>query len=135
MLIVVIKKRWVFIINQRKLSISKKLVNKYLNSINFQNQQNSQKWNYIWPCSWAFSSGRKIYTFSWGRKIYTFYEIFIFNPIPAGQFDPPSPSFFLHNTFCDFSNMPKALHLGLKPGFNTNCLSPQADCLNDCFCL
>ena len=27
------------------------------------------------------------------------------------------------------------LPLGLKPGFNTNCLSSQAHCLNDCFCL
>ena len=37
--------------------------------------------------------------------------------------------------FFDFSYIPKALPLGLKPGFNTNCLSPQAHCLNDCFCL
>ena len=37
--------------------------------------------------------------------------------------------------FSDFSYIPKALTLGLKLGFNTNCLSPQAHCLNDCFCL
>ena len=45
--------------------------------------------------------------------------------------------FFLHNSksiglrqlkFSDFSYIPKALPVGLKPGFNTNCL-------NDCFCL
>ena len=50
----------------------------------------------------------------------------------GGQFDPPC-SFFLHNSksiglrllkFSDFSYRPKALPLGLKPGFNTNCLSP-----------
>ena len=60
----------------------------------------------------------------------------------GGQFDPPV--FFLHNSksiglsllkFSEFSYIPKALPLGLKPGFNTNCLSPQAHCLNDCFCL
>ena len=28
--------------------------------------------------------------------------------------------------YSDFSYIPKALPLGLKPGFNTNCLSPQA---------
>ena len=53
-------------------------------------------------------------------------------------------SFFLHNSksiglrllkFSNFSYIPKALPLGLKPGFNTNCLSPQANCLNDCFFL
>ena len=37
--------------------------------------------------------------------------------------------------FSDFSYIPKALPLGLKPGFNTNCLSPQEHCLNDCFFL
>ena len=70
-----------------------------------------------------------------------------FNPIPAGgggQFAPPPVVFFLHNSksiglrllkFSDFSYIPKALPLGLKPGFNTNCQSPQAHCLNDCFCL
>ena len=61
----------------------------------------------------------------------------------GGQFDPPC-SFFLHNSkstglrllkFSDFSYIPKALLLVLKPGFNTNCLSPQAHCLNDCFFL
>ena len=69
-----------------------------------------------------------------------------YNPIPAGgwgQFDPP-PVVFLHISksiglrllkFSDFSYIPKALPLDLKPGFNTNCLSPQAHCLNDCFCL
>ena len=60
------------------------------------------------------------------------------------QFAPPPVVFFLHNsksiglrlsTFSDFSYIPKALRLGLKPGFNTNCLSPQAHCPNDCFCL
>ena len=73
-------------------------------------------------------------------------KVSFFNPIPAGgggQFDPPC-SFFLHNSksiglrllkFSDFSYLPKALPLGLKLGFNTNCLSPQAHCLNDCFCL
>ena len=65
-----------------------------------------------------------------------------FNPIHAGggEFDPPLCSFFLHNSksiglrllkFSDFSYIPKALPLGLEPGFN--CLSPQAHCLNDCF--
>ena len=61
----------------------------------------------------------------------------MFNPIPAGwggQFDPP-PVVFLHNSksmglrllkFSDFSYIPKALSLGLKLGFYTNCLSPQA---------
>ena len=29
----------------------------------------------------------------------------------------------------------QALPLGLKPDFYTNCLSPQAHCLNDCFFL
>ena len=62
----------------------------------------------------------------------------------GGQFDPPSCSFFLHNSksiglrllkFSDLSYILKALPLGLKLGFNTNCLSPQAHCLNDCFCL
>ena len=61
----------------------------------------------------------------------------------GGQFAPPL-WFFLHNSksiglrllkFSDFSYIPKALPLGLKPGFNTNCLSPQAYCLNDCFFL
>ena len=51
---------------------------------------------------------------------------------------------FLHNSksiglrllkFSDFSYIPKALPLGLKPGFNTNCLSPQAHCLNEYFFL
>ena len=60
-----------------------------------------------------------------------------------GQFDP-HPVVYLHNSksiglrllkFSDFSYIPKALPLGQKPGFNTNCLSPQAHCLNDCFCL
>ena len=54
------------------------------------------------------------------------------------------PVVFLHNSksiglrrlkFSDFSYIPKALPLGLKPGFNTNCLSPQAHCLNDYFFL
>ena len=62
----------------------------------------------------------------------------------GGQFDPPPPVVFLNNSksiglrlldISDFSYIPKALPLGLKPGFNTNCLSPQAHCLNDCFCL
>ena len=56
-----------------------------------------------------------------------------FNPFPAGgggQFDPPC-SFFSYNSksiglkllkFSDFSLIPK----GLKPGFYTYCLSPQA---------
>ena len=70
-----------------------------------------------------------------------------FNPIPAGggggQFAPP-PVVFLNDSksigmrllkFSDFSYIPKALPLGLKPGINTYCLSPQAHCLNDCFCL
>ena len=64
---------------------------------------------------------------------------FYFNPIPAGggggQF-----VVFLHNSksiglrllkFSDFSYIPKPLPLGLKLGFYTNCLSPQAHCLND----
>ena len=51
---------------------------------------------------------------------------------------------FLHNSksiglrllkFSDFSYIPKALPLGLKPDFNTNSLSPQAHCLNDWFFL
>ena len=37
--------------------------------------------------------------------------------------------------FSDFSYIHTALPLGLKPGFNTNCLSPQARCLNECFFL
>ena len=69
-----------------------------------------------------------------------------FNPIPAGgvvNFTPPCS--FLHNSkriaglrlfkFSDFSYIPKALPLGLKPGLNTICLSPQAHCLNDYFFL
>ena len=57
-------------------------------------------------------------------------------PIPAGG----GGNFFLHNSkkavkFSDFSFIPKALPLALKPGFNTNGLSPQAHCLNDCFFL
>ena len=68
------------------------------------------------------------------------------NPIPAGggvNLTPP-PVVFLHNSksiglrllkFSDFSYIPKALPLDLKPGFNTNYLSPQANCLNDCFFL
>ena len=61
----------------------------------------------------------------------------------GGQFDPPC-SLFLHNSksiglrllkFSDFSYIPKALPLGLKPGFNTNCLSLQAHYLNDFFFL
>ena len=58
-------------------------------------------------------------------------KTFPFNPIPAGggQFAPP-PVVFLHNSKSiglgrlKFSYVPKALPLGLKPGFNTNCLSP-----------
>ena len=59
----------------------------------------------------------------------------------GGQFDPPV--FFLHNLksiglrllkFSDFSYIPKALSLGLKPGFDTNCLSSQAHCLNAFSC-
>jgi len=54
---------------------------------------------------------------------------FMINPIPAGggvNLTPPC-SFFLHNSksiglmllkFSDFSYIPKALPLGLKPGFN-----------------
>ena len=70
--------------------------------------------------------------------------IHVLNPIPAGgggvNFTPLY--LFLHNSksislgllnFFYFSFIPKALPLGLKPGFNTNCLSPQAHCLNDCF--
>ena len=64
----------------------------------------------------------------------------VINPIPAGggQFAPPVV--FLHDSksiglrllkFSDFSYIPKALPLGLKPGFNTNCMSPQGHCLND----
>ena len=34
--------------------------------------------------------------------------------------------------FADFFYIPKALSLGLKPGSNTNCLSPQVHCMNDC---
>ena len=61
----------------------------------------------------------------------------------GGQFDPPVV-FFLNNSksiglrllkFSDFSYIPKTLPLRFKPGFNTNCLSPQAHCLNDCFFL
>ena len=37
--------------------------------------------------------------------------------------------------FSDFSYIPKAHPLGLKPGFYTNCLSPQAHCMNECFFL
>ena len=64
------------------------------------------------------------------------------NPIPAGggQFDPPC-SFFLHNSksiglrllkLSDFSYIPKALRLGLKPGFNTKGLSPSPDLVVPC---
>jgi len=63
------------------------------------------------------------------------------NPFPAGGggVNLTPPVVFLHNSksiglrllkFSDFSYLPKALPLGLKPGFNTNCLSPS-----DCFCL
>ena len=54
------------------------------------------------------------------------------------------PVVFLHNSksiglrllkFSDFSYIPKALPLGLKPGYNINCLSPQAHCLNGFFFL
>ena len=46
-----------------------------------------------------------------------------------------TPHILTFNPIPDFSYIPKALPLGLKPGFNTNCLSPQAHCLNDCFFL
>ena len=70
----------------------------------------------------------------------------LLNPIPTGGGVnlTPLPVAFLLNSksvglrllkFSDFFYIPKALHLGLKPGFNTNCLSPQAHCLNDCFFL
>ena len=46
---------------------------------------------------------------------------------------PCSFFYITHNIIHNFSYIPKALPLGLKPGFNTNCLSPQAHCLNDYF--
>ena len=76
---------------------------------------------------------------------YQLQEINTINPIPAGGgVNLTPPVVFLQNSksiglrllkFSDFSYIPKALSLGLKPGFNTNCLSPQAHCLNDFFCL
>ena len=65
------------------------------------------------------------------EQLYPYSCLFLFLPVV-----------FLHNSksivlrllkFSDFSYIPKALPLGLKPGFTTNCLSPQAHCLNDCF--
>ena len=59
--------------------------------------------------------------------------------LEGGSIWPPPVSFF-YITIClrllkfsDFSYIPKVLPLGLKPGFNINCLCPQAHCLNDCF--
>ena len=69
------------------------------------------------------------------RKFEFVSKLVNFNNIPArggGKLTPP-PKFFLHNSksiglrllkFSEFSYIPKALPLGLKPGFNTNCLSP-----------
>ena len=58
---------------------------------------------------------------------------FLLNPIDAGG---GSKSIGLRLLkFSDFPYIPKALPVGLKPGFNTNCLRPQAHCLNDCFFL
>ena len=76
------------------------------------------------------------------RKM-TFIQKFLFLLGGGGQFDPQC-SFFYKNSksiglrllkFSDFSYIPKALPVGPKPAFNTNCLSPQAHCLNDCFFL
>ena len=80
------------------------------------------------------------------HELSQFFEIMEnINPIPAGGGVKLTPTCsFLHNSksiglrllnFSDFSYIPKALPLGLKPGFNTNCLSPQAHCLKDCFFL
>ena len=63
-----------------------------------------------------------------------------FNPIPAGgvgQFDPPCSFFYITQKVLvwgcwNFSYKPKALPLGLKPGFNTNCLN-DSNKLNLCF--
>ena len=71
---------------------------------------------------------------------------FTFNPIPAGGEINSTPPvvFFLHYSksiglrllqFSVFSLIPIALPFFLKPGFFTNCLNPQAHCLNDYFFL
>ena len=71
---------------------------------------------------------------------------FLLNPIPAGGDGGVNLTplvVFLHNSksigLRIHTQSPpyilKALPLGLKPGFNTNCLSPQAHCLNDWSCL
>ena len=71
---------------------------------------------------------------------------FLLNPIPAGGDGGVNLTplvVFLHNSksigLRIHTQSPpyilKALPLGLKPGFNTNCLSPQAHCLNDWFFL
>ena len=96
-------------------------------------------------------SSFKIFMY-WTKKQWIFIHIFYFNDawcyltlfLLGGGVNLPPPVFFLHNSkiiglmllkFSDFSYIPKALPLGLKPDLNTNCLSPQAHCLNDCFCL
>ena len=74
------------------------------------------------------------------QKVKVWHLMFYFsliNPIPAGggQFDP-APCSFLHNSKSIGLRLLKfSLPLGLKPCFYTNCLSPQAHCLNDCFFL
>ena len=87
-----------------------------------------------------FVYAKHILLLFWG---FGFFSEFL-NPIPAGGSIWPPPLVFLHNSksiglrllkFSDFSYIPKALPLGQKPGFNTNCLSPQAHCQNDCFFL
>ena len=97
--------------------------------------------------SWQFASWQFCQVAICQLTVLQFISLHL-NPIPAGttgggQIDPPC-SFFLHNSksiglrllkFSDFSYIPKALPSGLKPGFNTNCLNPQAHCLKDCFFL
>ena len=64
---------------------------------------------------------------SFGRHLENIFWVSFINPIPAG-----GGSIFLRNSksiglrllkFCDFSEIHKALPLGLNPGFYTNCLS------------
>ena len=79
-----------------------------------------------------------------GSNLESLFKILTLFLLGGGVNLTPPLQFFLHNSksiglrllkFSDFSYISKALPLGLKPGFNTNCLSPQTHCLNDCFFL
>jgi len=95
-------------------------------------------YNYLFSYNGIFAQNLKLFILAISLKPYCItLWYFKLNPIPAG-----GGEFFLHNSksigvrlfkFSDFSYIPKALPLDLKPGFNTNCLSPQAHCLYDCF--